>query len=49
MLANVQYSRSECVEAAGIPQSFALSDLKKTFSKILEKAGMEVPAKDVHA
>ena len=31
---------------AGIPQSVPASDLEKTFSKILEKVGMEVPAKD---
>ena len=32
---------------AGIPQSVPASDLEKTFSKILEKVGMEVPAKDI--
>ena len=32
--ANAQYSRRECVEVAGIPQSVPASDLKKTFSKI---------------
>ena len=31
----------------GIPQSVPVSDLEKTFSKILEKVGMEVPAKDI--
>ena len=44
-----QYSRSECVEVAGIPQSVPASDSEKAFSKILEKVGMEVPAKDIDA
>ena len=47
--ANAQYSRRECVEVSGIPQSVPASDLEKTFSKILEKVGMEVPAKDIDA
>ena len=34
---------------AGIPQSVPASDLEKTFSKILEKVGMKVPAKDSDA
>ena len=34
---------------AGIPHSVPASDLEKTFSKILEKVGMEVPAKDIDA
>ena len=34
---------------AGIPQSVPASDLEKTFSKILEKVGMEVPAKGIDA
>ena len=38
--ANAQYSRRECVEVAGIPQSVPANDLEKTFSKILEKVGM---------
>ena len=47
--ANAQYSKCECVEVAGIPQTVPASDLEKTFSKILEKVGMEVPAKDIDA
>ena len=47
--ANAQYSRCECVEVAGIPQSVPASDLEKTFSNILEKVRMEVPAKDIDA
>ena len=47
--ANAQYSRRECVEVAGIPQSVPANDLEKTFSKILEKVGTEVPAKDIDA
>ena len=47
--ANSQYSRLECVEVAGIPQSVPASDLENTFSKILEKVGMEAPAKDIDA
>ena len=49
--ANAQYSRRECVEVAGIPQGVPASDLEKTFSKILGKVGMEVPAlvKDIDA
>ena len=45
--ANAHYSRRECLEKAGIPQSLPASDLEKTFSKVLEKVGMEVPAKDI--
>ena len=45
--ANAQHSRRECVEVAGIPQSVPASDLEKTFSKILEKVAMEVPAKNI--
>ena len=46
---NAQYSRRECVEVAGIPQSVPASDLEKKFSKILEKVGMKVPAKHIDA
>ena len=45
--ANAQYSRCECVEVAGTPQSVPASELEETFSKILEKVGMVVPAKDI--
>ena len=34
---------------AGIPQSVPASDLEKTFSKILEKVGIGVPAKSIGA
>ena len=43
--ANSQHSTREYVEVAGIPQSVPASDLKR----ILEKVGMEVPAKDIDA
>ena len=40
--ANAQYSRCEGAKVVGI-------NLEKKFSKILEKVGMEVPAKDIDA
>ena len=45
----VQYARREYVEVAGIPKSVPASDLEKSFSKILGKVGMEVPAKGINA
>ena len=47
--ANAQYSQHECVEVARTPQSLPASDLEKTFSKILEKGGIKVPAEDTDA
>ena len=47
--ANAQYSRHDLVDVARIPQRVQASDLEKPFSKILEKVGMEVPAKDIDA
>ena len=47
--ANAQYSRHACVEVVGIPQSVPASDLEKTFSKVLEKVGIDVPANDIDA
>ena len=44
--ANDQYSRRESVEVA---HSVPASDLEKSFSKILENVGMEVPVKDIDA
>ena len=46
---NAQYSRRECTEVTGIPQSVPASDLEISFSKILEKVGMEILAKDIDA
>ena len=46
---DAQYFRREYVKVAGIPPSVPASDFEKTFSKILEKGGMEVPAKDIDA
>ena len=46
---NAQYSRRERTEVTGIPQSVPASDLEISFSKILEKVGMEILAKDIDA
>ena len=45
--ANVQYSRRECLEISGIPPSVSDNDLEGVVCKVITKAGVKLPDKDI--
>ena len=47
--ANAQYSRRECVELVGIPQSVKDDDLEKEVIKIVNKVDINITERDIQA
>ena len=47
--ANAQYSRRECLELVGIPQSVKDDDLEKIVTKIVNKVGINITERDMQA
>ena len=47
--ANDHYSRQECLEISGIPDSISNKDLKETVLKILSETGVTVNSEDIEA
>ena len=47
--ANEQYSRRECLEISGIPDSIPNNDLEETVLKIFNETGVTVNSRDVEA
>ena len=45
--ANAQDSRKGCLEISGIPSSVSDNDLEDVVCKVIRKAGVEVPDKDI--
>ena len=46
---NAQYSRRECLELVGIPQSVKDDDLEKVVTKIVNKVGINITERDMQA
>ena len=47
--ANAQYSRRECLELVGIPQSVQDDDLEKAVTKIVNKVGINITERNMQA
>ena len=47
--ANEQYSRRECLEISGIPDSISNNNLKETLLKVINVTGVSVNSKDAEA
>ena len=47
--ANEQYSRRECLEISGIPESIPNNNLEETVLKIISETGVSVNSRDVEA
>ena len=47
--ANEQYSRRECLEISGIPDSISNNNLEETVLKIFNETGVTVNSRDVEA
>ena len=46
-VANDHYSRQECLEISGIPDSISNKDLEETVLKILSETGVTVNSEDI--
>ena len=47
--ANVQYSRRECLEVAGIPRDVSNENLESKVPEVFSKVGCEILSRDIEA